>query len=70
MSNVTIKIKDHGPLIVEGPIQVVDGEGNSYPLPDKPAIGLCRCGASAKKPFCDGSHKAASFQSEIRKPAT
>lgn len=68
MSNVTIRIKDNGPLVVEGPITVIDGEGKSYPLPDKPAIGLCRCGASARKPFCDGAHKAAGFDSAIRCP--
>lgn len=69
MSNVTIRIKDNGPLVVEGAITVVDGEGKPYPLPpDKPAVGLCRCGASARKPFCDGSHRTAGFDSAIRCP--
>ena len=69
MSNVTIRIKDHGPLVVEGAITVVDGEGKTYPVPaDKPAIGLCRCGASTRKPFCDGSHRGAGFESAIRCP--
>lgn len=69
MSEVKIQIKDNGPLLVQGPITVTDGTGNTYPIPaDKPAIALCRCGASARKPFCDGAHKGAGFDSTIRCP--
>ncbi len=58
MSDVTIRVRDNGPLLVEGPIKVVDAEGNSFPIPpNKPAIALCRCGKSGNRPFCDGSHK-------------
>ncbi|MFO0816776.1 MAG: CDGSH iron-sulfur domain-containing protein [Pirellulales bacterium] len=70
MSQVKVSIRDNGPLLVSGPIEVVDGEGKPLTLsPDKPAIALCRCGASANKPFCDGAHKAAGFQSAIRCPS-
>jgi CDGSH-type Zn-finger protein len=38
---------------------MVDAEGNKYDLTGKTAFSLCRCGASANRPFCDGSHKIA-----------
>ncbi|MGC8476406.1 MAG: CDGSH iron-sulfur domain-containing protein [Acetobacteraceae bacterium] len=28
---------------------------------DRPKLALCRCGASADKPLCDGSHKRLGF---------
>jgi CDGSH-type Zn-finger protein len=28
---------------------------------DKPVVALCRCGQSARKPFCDGTHKTCGF---------
>ena len=67
MSDVTIRLRDHGPLVVEGAVKVVDAEENAFAIdPAKPAIALCRCGHSARKPFCDGSHKAAGFQAADR----
>lgn len=69
MSEVRIRLRDHGPLVVEGPVTVVDPEGNTYAIsPDKPAIALCRCGESKNKPFCDGAHKACGFDSADRAP--
>lgn len=62
MSEFVIRCRLNGPFVVEGPISVVDHNGNAYAISaDKPAIALCRCGHSAKRPFCDGSHKAAGF---------
>ena len=64
MSAVTIKVRANGPFLIEGPITVVDHEGNEFPLnSDKPNVALCRCGQSAKRPFCDGSHNRCGFQS-------
>ena len=58
----TIKVRENGSLLVEGEdVAVVDWNGNPYPLAKRP-FALCRCGASAKKPFCDGSHRAMGFQ--------
>jgi CDGSH-type Zn-finger protein len=67
MPDVKIRIRDNGPLVIEGSIEVVDAEGNALVLPtDKPAHALCRCGASGNKPFCDGSHRSSGFESVIR----
>lgn len=69
MSDVKIRLRDHGPLVVEGPVTVVDAEGNQYAIgADKPAIALCRCGESKNRPFCDGSHKACGFDAADRAP--
>lgn len=71
MSNVSIRIRDNGPFLVEGSFTLLDGEGNPVPLdPNKPAFALCRCGASANKPFCDGSHKGCGFSATTRAPGT
>jgi CDGSH-type Zn-finger protein len=67
MSRVIIRVRDNGPLLVEGPIEILDAEGHPFPIdPNKPACALCRCGHSNKKPFCDGSHKTCGFQSVER----
>ncbi|MBP87269.1 MAG: iron-binding protein [Planctomycetaceae bacterium] len=70
MSDVKINIRDNGPLLVEGSFQLLDAEGNALPLAaDKPDFALCRCGASANKPFCDGAHKSAGFEDCTRAPS-
>lgn len=64
-----VRVRDNGPLVVEGAITVVDAAGNKFPIaPDKPAVALCRCGHSANKPFCDGAHKNSGFQAAERAP--
>jgi len=65
MSAVKITVKKNGSYRVEAPegsVELVDGDGNRYDLTGKPAFSLCRCGASANKPFCDGSHNKIGFQ--------
>jgi CDGSH-type Zn-finger protein len=71
MSDVVIRCRENGPLVVEGPIRVIDHQGNAFVLPtNKPAVALCRCGQSATRPFCDGSHKRVNFAAcELAAPA-
>ena len=71
MADVKIRIRPNGPFLVEGAVELTDSAGNAYPLsPDKPAIALCRCGASKDRPFCDGSQRASGFESDERAPAS
>ena len=52
---VKITVRDNGSLKVQGDFAIVDVEGNEIPH-EGDSTGLCRCGHSANKPFCDGSH--------------
>jgi CDGSH-type Zn-finger protein len=66
---LVIKVRKDGPYAVDvttGDFVLVDHDGNTIPLPElkpgKTAITLCRCGASTKKPFCDGTHSKIGFK--------
>ena len=64
----TIKVRQNGPVLVEGDeVTLVDWNGKEYPITRRP-FALCRCGASAKKPFCDGTHKTVGFQASEAAP--
>jgi len=58
-----ITINTNGSIKVEGDFQVCDTEGKPFDLGGRAVIGLCRCGASENKPFCDGSHRKVGFES-------
>jgi 3-phenylpropionate/trans-cinnamate dioxygenase ferredoxin subunit len=64
MADVTITVRKNGPYIVSGTVEVRDADGNVYPA--KETVALCRCGASTKKPFCDGTHSKMGFQAAER----
>lgn len=59
---VSITPKLNGPLQVIGNLEVVSGTGRTINRVTKTA--LCRCGHSANKPYCDGSHTGVGFKSE------
>ena len=61
MSDFKVQVRDNGPLLVTGPVTVTDAAGNVFDLKGKETFSLCRCGASANKPFCDGAHKTCGF---------
>jgi CDGSH-type Zn-finger protein/truncated hemoglobin YjbI len=49
----------NGPYLVTNAAAVRDHLGEKLTLP--PQLALCRCGASASKPFCDGTHATSGF---------
>lgn len=61
MAEVTIRTLKNGPYLVQGEVEVLDSEGNKIAT-ERETIALCRCGASTKKPFCDGTHSKIGFQ--------
>jgi CDGSH-type Zn-finger protein len=58
-SKPTIECAPNGPYIVEKLENLQNSKGET--IPTKPVIALCRCGGSAKKPFCDGTHSKIGF---------
>jgi len=52
----------NGPLMLAGPVKIHTVDGECIFQGTKAA--LCRCGASAMKPFCDGAHSRVGFTSE------
>jgi len=56
----TIECSSNGPFIVNN-LKKLE---NSKKIPTNPTIALCRCGGSANKPFCDGTHSKLGFSGE------
>src|SRR5215469_14574431 len=68
-----VVVSKNGPYLVSGSIPmarqtiVADKEGGSeewresHAFPAQESYALCRCGHSANKPFCDGTHKKIGF---------
>jgi CDGSH-type Zn-finger protein/uncharacterized Fe-S cluster protein YjdI len=52
----------NGPLLLEGPVTLESASGVSRSMNGR--VVLCRCGASANKPYCDSSHVAIGFEAE------
>ncbi len=55
-----VQILRDGPLIVQGTQHITHADGREELVETKAAY--CRCGASGKKPFCDGSHTRIGFR--------
>ena len=65
MAATKITVNSNGPLKVEGDFEIVDPQGQTFGLAGRTAVSLCRCGHSANKPFCDGSHKTNGFTDTV-----
>jgi uncharacterized Fe-S cluster protein YjdI len=58
-SAVQIVARPNGPLVVHGVLAVTLPDGTVVERPK--VASFCRCGQSANKPFCDGSHARVGF---------
>jgi CDGSH-type Zn-finger protein len=56
-SPIKITISESGSYKVEGGPTLCDHDGNPLETREGKPFFLCRCGHSANKPFCDGTHK-------------
>lgn len=56
---LTITPYPNGPLGVAGPVEIISGTGRTVNRVERTA--LCRCGHSANKPYCDGTHSKIGF---------
>lgn len=61
MADPSIKVIPNGPYRVTGPVKITDPQGNAIDVEEGRAVSLCRCGASANKPYCDGTHGKIGF---------
>lgn len=58
----TITVHANGPYEVQGDLVVCGSDGRT--LREGKRVYLCRCGQSANKPFCDGTHTKIGFTDE------
>jgi CDGSH-type Zn-finger protein len=57
--STTIECRPNGPYVVKGEPALENSKGEA--IAAEAVIFLCRCGGSANKPFCDGTHKRNGF---------
>ena len=60
MADTTIEIIPKGPLVVKGTVCITHPDGTEEVKENR--CSLCRCGASANKPYCDGTHRNIDFE--------
>ena len=61
ISKIEIKARENGPYLLSGVAKYVDVEGQEQTTTGQ-MVALCRCGGSANKPFCDGTHRKVEFK--------
>jgi CDGSH-type Zn-finger protein len=65
MAATKVTVNSNGSIRLEGDFEILDPQGKAFDLAGRQAIGLCRCGHSKNKPFCDGSHNASGFNDTV-----
>jgi len=54
---IVVRVVPDGPLLVRGARTVQDENGDDHEV-TRPVVAVCACGKSARKPWCDSTHKA------------
>lgn len=62
-----LRVVADGPHHLRGDIEIRDAGGQT--LARESRLALCRCGASAHKPYCDNSHAGSGFKDDGACPA-
>jgi CDGSH-type Zn-finger protein len=65
MASTKVTVRNDGSILIDGDFEIFDPQGEKFGLAGRTSIGLCRCGQSANKPFCDGSHARTGFQDKV-----
>ena len=55
-----VEVSPNGPYLIKTECLIVHSDGREEMKTG--TVALCRCGASANKPYCDGSHRKVGFQ--------
>ncbi len=56
---VELSLRPNGPVVATGPLVMLNDAGQTTDRTTE--VFLCRCGKSAKQPYCDGSHRRMGF---------
>ena len=56
----TVETRTNGPLFLRGNLRITNARGDV--MREDTRVALCRCGGSANKPFCDGTHRTNGFR--------
>jgi CDGSH-type Zn-finger protein len=60
-SVVRLTLRTDGPVGCFGQLRITGHDGSEW---DGEQANLCRCGLSANKPFCDGTHRSSEFKAK------
>lgn len=60
-AEISIRPELNGPYLVMNLPELINSKGET--LRTRPVVALCRCGGSAIKPYCDGTHARIGFDS-------
>jgi CDGSH-type Zn-finger protein len=64
-AEAVVAVYEDGPLILRGRFVITAQDGEPIAA-GRRTVALCRCGRSAIKPFCDGSHARTGFRAPGR----